>query len=101
MQPWYPTILEILEDYPRLLPANPNLVILLMVQDAFIMKQGVSELVAWPISGNPLHYEEFLRKLRTSSCPPGDQRPSPTTTHSLPSGWIGVSQGIGILLLAL
>jgi len=65
------------------------------------MKQQVPELVAWPISGNPLHHEEFLQRLQSSSCPPGEQKPSPTTTPYLPNRWIGVSRWIGILLLAL
>ena len=97
-QPWYPVILEMLENSPRLLPATPNLVILPTGQDVFIMKQEVPELVAWPISGNPLHHKEFLQRLKISSCPPGELRPSPTTTPCLPNLWIGVSRGIGILL---
>ena len=71
-QLWYPTILEMLDNYRRLLPAIPNLVILLTVQDTFIMKQGVLELVAWAISRNPSHHEEFLQNLQISSCPPGE-----------------------------
>ena len=62
-QHWYPKILEMLEDFPRLLPA---LVILQSKQD-FIMNQGVPMLVAWPISGNPLHHKEFLHKLQNFS----------------------------------
>jgi len=38
------------------------------------MKQGVLELVAWPILGDPIYHKEFLHKLLTSSCPPGGQR---------------------------
>ena len=38
MQPWYPTILGMLEDYPLLLPMSPDLVILLTAQDDFIIK---------------------------------------------------------------
>ena len=82
-QLWYLTILEMLENYPHLFPAIPNLVILPTVQDTFIMKQGVLELVAWPISGNPLHHEGFLQKLQISSCPPREQRPSSTTTRTV------------------
>jgi len=36
----------ILKDYPRILPARDNLVILPLRQE-FIMNQGVLELVAW------------------------------------------------------
>ena len=100
-QPWYPTILEILEDYPRLLSARQDLVILPTPQDEFIMKQGIPDLVAWPISGTPSHHEEFLRKLQTSSCPPGGQRLKQTMTLCLPNGLLGISKGIEIPLLDL
>ena len=65
-QPWFPTILSLLEDYPHLLPTRTDLVILPTGQE-FIMKQGVPELIAWSISGNPLHHKEFLHRLQTSS----------------------------------
>ena len=101
MQPWYPTILAMLEDYPCLLPVGPDLVLLPTAQEDFIMKEGVPQLVAWPISGNLSRHKGFLQKLRASSCPPGGLKPNPITTHCLPNGWIGVSKGIGIPLLAL
>jgi len=53
------------------------------------------------MAGNPLHREEFLQRLQSSSCPPGESKPSPTTARYLPNGWIGVSRKIGIPLLAL
>ena len=84
-QPWFPTILGLLEDFPRLLPARANLVIFPTDQE-FIMKQGVSELVTRPISGNPSHHKEFPQRLQTSSYPPGELRPSWTITHCLPNG---------------
>ena len=65
-QPWYPTILGMLEDYLRILPAKEDLVILPAGQE-FIMNQGVPELVAWSISGNSSNHEEFLRRLQPSS----------------------------------
>ena len=99
-QPWFPTILGLLENFPRLLPARTDLVVLPTMQE-FVMKQGVPELVAWPISGDPLHHKEFLQRLQSSSCLLGELRPSRTITHCLPNGLIGVSRGIGIPLLDL
>ena len=96
-QPWYPTILGMLEDYPRILPARDDLVVL-QTEQAFIMNQGVPVLVAWPISGNPLHQEEFLQKLQTSCYHLGDQKLSQTTIRCLQSGLAGVHKGIGIPL---
>ena len=96
-QPWYPIILGMLEDYPRILPAGEDLVILPTGQD-FIMNQGVPELVAWPVSGNPSNHEEFLRRLRPSSLHPGNQKHSPTTTPCFQNGLADVHRGIEIPL---
>ena len=63
------------------------------------MPQGCPSLVAWPISGNPSHHEEFLQKLQNSY--PGDPKPSPATTQHLLNGLAGVNSGIEIPLLAL
>ena len=68
----------LLEDFPRLLPARTDRVILPADQE-FIMKLGVLELIVWPISGNPLRHKEFLQRLHTYSYPLGEQRPSRTT----------------------
>ena len=92
--------LGLLEYFPRLLPVRADLVILPTDQE-FIMKQRVPELVAWPISGNPLHHKESLQRLQTSFYPPGELRPSRTITHCLPNGQIGISNGTGIPLLDL
>ena len=88
-QPWYPT-LRMLEDFPRILPAQ--------IEQAFIINQGMLVLVAWPISGNPLHQEEFLQGLQISCYHPGDQKVSQTTTRFLQNGLASVHKGIGIPL---
>ena len=99
-QAWYPVVLEMLEDIPRQLPNQEDLIFLHPGQE-FQMPQGCPNLVAWPISGNPSHHEEFLRKLQHSSYPPGDLRPSPATTQHLLNGLVGVTSGTEIPLLAL
>ena len=57
-QPWFPVILGMVEDYPRQLPQTKD-IIQNPTNQEFIMKQGVPILVTWPISGIPLHHEEF------------------------------------------
>ena len=99
-QAWYPVVLEMLEDIPRQLPNQEDLIFLHPGQE-FQMPQGCPNLVAWPISGNPSHHEEFLRKLQHSSYTPGDLRPSPATTQHLLNGLVGVTSGTEIPLLAL
>jgi len=96
-QPWFPTILGLLEDYPHQLPPVEDLVLVLTGQE-FIRRQGVPELVAWPILGNPSHHGNFSTGFRS---PPGGQKQSPTITPCLSNGLIGVTNGIGIPLLDL
>ena len=96
-QPWHPTILGMIEDYPRVLPAKEDLVLLQAGQE-FIMNQGVPVLVAWPISGNPSHHEDFLQRLQRSSLHHGDPKHSRTTTPCFQNGLVGVCRGIEIPL---
>jgi len=96
-QPWYPTILGMLENYPRILPPRDDLVILPAGQE-FIMNQGVLELMAWPTSGNPSNHEEFLQRLQLSYSHLGDPRHSQTTTPCFRNGLAGVCRGIEIPL---
>jgi len=42
------------------------------------MQQGVPQLVAWPISGNPMHHEEFLHRVQTSCSLRGETKPTPS-----------------------
>ena len=56
------------------------------------MPQGCPNLFAWPISGNPSHHQEFLRKLQHSSYPLGSLSPSPATTQHLLNGLFGVTR---------
>ena len=96
-QSWFPVVLGMLEDHPHLLPDNPNLVSL-PVGHQFILPQGVSQLIAWPISWNPSHHRAFLEKLQNFSFHHGDQRQTRTTIHCVQDGLLGVSQGIEIPL---
>ena len=96
----YPVVLGMLEDIPQQLPNQGDLIFLHPGQE-FQMPQGCPNLVAWPISGNPSHHEEFLQRLQHSSYPPGDLRPSPVTTQHLLNRLAGVTSGTEIPLLAL
>jgi len=90
-QPWFLLVLE-LEDYSRRIPQQPDLVSMPVGQE-FLMQQGVPKLIAWPISGNHVHHEEFLRRVQISCLHHGGTKPTPTMApHSL-SGLAGVSGG--------
>ena len=98
-QPWFPLVLELLEDYPRRIPQQPELVSMPQGQE-FLMQQGVHvpQLITWPISGNPMHHDEFLCRVQTSCLHHGETKPTPTMVpHSL-NGLTGVSRGVEIPL---
>ena len=96
-QPWYPIVLELLEDYPRRIPQQEDLVLMLMGQE-FLMQQGVPQLIAWPIS---IHHEGFLTKLQTSCLHLGGAKQTPTMVPPLLNGLAGVSKGVEIPFLDL
>ena len=64
-QQWYPRVLKLLEGYAQKIPQRQDLISKPMGQE-FLMQQGVPQLVAWPVSGNPIHHENFLARLQTS-----------------------------------
>ena len=99
-QPWFPVVLEMLEDYPRLLINQPDLVVLPVGQE-FLLKQGVPQLIAWPISGNLTHHKAFLQRLRTSCLPHGEIKPILTTGLPFLNGLAGVSDEVEIPILDL
>jgi len=64
MQPWYPLVLELLEDYTCKFQQH-DLVSGPRVHNA------AAHLIIWYISGNPMHHEAFLNKFRTLRLPHG------------------------------
>ncbi len=93
-QPWFPVLLDMLEDYPRILPMRPDLT-LNPTGLEFIMNQ-VPTLVAWPICGIPSSQGAFRNQLLSYYSPPGGPKQHPTTTPCSTSGLAGVSRGIEI-----
>ena len=67
----------------------------------FLMKQGVPQLIAWPISANLTHHKAFLQRLQTSCLPHGKIKPILTMVPSLLNGLVGVSNEVEILFLDL
>ena len=83
-QPWYPVLLGMLVDYPRLLPRDSRVMI---NPDPSIL---TPQLVVWRISGINTGAISFRRKLWNSCSTPGEQRLTSLTTHSLGNGIAGV-----------
>ena len=94
-QSWFPMVLELLEDYPWKIPQHQDLV-LMPVREDFLMQQGVPQLVAWPISGNPMHHEDFLHRLWISCSHHGGTKPIPTMVPPSLDGLAGINKGVEI-----
>ena len=62
------------------------------------MQQGVPQLLAWPISDNPTHHEEFLHRLQTSCLHHGVTKPIPSMVPHFLNGLVGVNRGVKIPL---
>jgi len=99
-QSWFPVVLEMLEDYPRMLPTQSDLVMMPTGQE-FLMQEGVPPLIAWSISGDPTHHKDFLMRHQSSCSPHGEIKLTPITDHPLLNGLIGVSSVIEIPILDL
>ena len=94
-QVWYPVLLNLLVDYPCLLPTNDSTILQLHTVPLPVRGHQV-QLAAWPISGDHVKKDSFLRKLQASSWHHGDLSPRATTTHSFSSGSAGVVNGAEI-----
>ena len=94
-QPWYPTLLLMLVDYPRLITSNHQV---MLNQDPSMM---LPQLAAWRISGRDTEVNTFRRKLQTSCSNHGEPKPTGHMTHYSPSGNAGVLNGVQIPLLVL
>jgi len=73
--------------------ANP---VVMPAGQEFLIKQGVPQLITWPISGNPIHHRDFLQKLQALCSPHGEIKPIPTIIPPLLNGLAGVTNGVEI-----
>ena len=93
-QAWYLVALEMLMDYPRLIPPQEGL--LQRGQDHRGM-DITPQLAIWPVSGKSTVVTAFQQKLRSSCWPPGGRSPHRHTTPCSEDGLAGVLKGIVIL----
>ena len=70
-QPWFPSLLELLMDYPRQLPQIPNLITLPSQPEKEHPLQHSLRLTVWPVSGSVTAQTDFRRRLRRFCCHPG------------------------------
>ena len=62
-QPWYPVVMDLLIDIPRLIPAVPDLIFPVAEETS---PEVTPKLVAWPISNNHTLHSAFQNKLHDS-----------------------------------
>ena len=89
-QPWYPTLLHMLVDYPRLIISGTEIMV---NRDSSLM---LPQLAVWHISGRDTDVSSFQRKLQTSCLVPGLLKLTSPMTHFSPNGTVGVLNGIQI-----
>jgi hypothetical protein len=74
-QPWFPQLLEMLVDYPRLLPQRPHLISLSFGPEKEHPLQHKLHLTVWPVSASAIAQRDFKQRLQEFSCPRGVRLP--------------------------
>ena len=74
-QAWYPVMINLLFDHPRLILAQETTVVQIHQTQPPFKGEDV-QLAAWPLSGDPAKKANYLEKLQAYSWHHGDQNPS-------------------------
>ena len=92
-QHWYPLIIQMLVDYPLLLPNQTDLLLNPHRQCHPLIQNGHLRLGAWLVSGIPCQVASFQKNLSQSTMPHGEsQQQNHTIRHGI-SGLAGVNKG--------
>jgi len=100
-QSWYPALLELLVDYPRILPEDPQLLMDPSNNPHPLVVAGQLRLAAWRLSSIVSKLQEFLKKLPNSSQQDGARVRTGHTKVLGKDGIAGVRSSKLILFLAL
>jgi len=100
-QPWYPMLLELLTDFPRVLPVDPALLTGPFGEPHPLTASGQLQLAAWKLSGVGSWQEEFQKKLPSYWPPDGARAPMIPTRVAGNDGIAGVLKGKWIPFRAL
>ena len=95
-QPWYPALLELLVDYPILLPSSPSLLRDPFEQSHPLLGSRSLQLAAWRVSGKVSLQVAFQRALHGSSRPLGAKGQYLHTNQPGQDGIAGVCKGRSI-----
>ena len=97
-QPWYPSLLGLLIDYPRLIPQGENT---LWGTPQSPVPAVVPQLAVWPISSRDIAQRAFQQELENCSWRHGGQNQPSRTILCSSNGLAGVRSGIQIPFLDL
>ena len=97
-QAWYPRILEMCSDYPRIIPRKHNLI---QPSHALAMPHIVPQLAVWIISGDGTKSSSFRRRLQSSCSRHGEKNLQSPMTHNFRDGLAGAVRGVLIPFHAL
>ena len=100
-QPWFPQLLEMLVDYPRLLPQRPHLISLPFESEKEHPLQHKLHLTVWPVSASAIAQRDFQQRLQEFSCPRGVRLPRNDILDRGTLGQAGVVNGRCVPLLPL
>ena len=87
-QAWFPTLLELLADYPILLPQVQQIIVP-SPNCVGPVQETAPQLVAWMVSGKDSELGKFQIELSTSSSAPGGRKPTQITIQHGDHGKVG------------
>ena len=100
-QPWFPLLLEMSTDIPRIFHENPFILHSHLLEPHPLLKSSRFQLSAWKLSGNDFKTSVFRLKLFNFSWEALDSRQSPPINPLGNIGWIGALNGIRIPYLLI
>jgi len=92
-QSWYLMLLELMVDFPLLLPHQEDLLRDPMGQLHPLVCQNSLRLTAWRVSGSNTLQSEFLVRLQSCSWQAGAEAQTRPTSQVGTNGWAGVREG--------
>lgn len=92
-QPWYPRLLHLAIDYPRILPSSPDLLIGPQQEQHPLLAEARLPLVVWLLSGIPSRAKAFHQRWSTCCWHHGEEARSGHTRLHSDFGLIGVLNG--------
>ena len=95
-QPWYPSLLDILVDFPAKLPISQKTLFLPFDQTAVHPLWKTLALTVWPLSGDECKQQEFQRRCAISSLYLGEQVLQKGMQAHGKLGLTGVMKGTGV-----